>query len=52
MGNNANEGAGFGTFNASGESEAQFQIGLSQIVCPVSAEIMSVILTPSSFPTN
>ncbi|KAK6224053.1 hypothetical protein LQW54_000200 [Pestalotiopsis sp. IQ-011] len=41
MGNNANEGAGFGTFNASGESEAQFQIGLSQIVCPVSAEIMN-----------
>ncbi|ETS75499.1 hypothetical protein PFICI_12443 [Pestalotiopsis fici W106-1] len=41
MGNNANEGAGFGTFNASGESETQFNIGLSAIVCPVSAEIKS-----------
>ncbi|KAI0127035.1 Alpha/Beta hydrolase protein [Xylariales sp. AK1849] len=39
MGNNANEGAGFGTFNATGESEAQFDIGLSLIVCPVSTEI-------------
>ena len=39
MGNNANEGAGFGTFNASGESETQFNIGLSAIVCPVSAEV-------------
>ncbi|KAI1873926.1 uncharacterized protein JN550_003195 [Neoarthrinium moseri] len=39
MGSNANEGAGFGTFNASGMSEAQFQIGLSAITCPVVKEI-------------
>ncbi|KAH6646040.1 Alpha/Beta hydrolase protein [Truncatella angustata] len=39
FGSNANEGAGFGTFNASGLSPSQVAIGLSQITCPVVKEV-------------
>ncbi|KAL4940304.1 Alpha/Beta hydrolase protein [Aspergillus oleicola] len=38
-GNNANEGASFGTFNASGESTENYQAGLSAITCPVASEV-------------
>ncbi|KAL4957589.1 Alpha/Beta hydrolase protein [Aspergillus filifer] len=38
-GNNANEGASFGTFNASGESPENYQAGLSAITCPVASEV-------------
>ncbi|KAH7233120.1 Alpha/Beta hydrolase protein [Fusarium tricinctum] len=39
FGNNANEGAGFGAYNESGQSAAQTAIGLNAIVCPVAAEV-------------
>ncbi|KAF4451650.1 hypothetical protein F53441_5329 [Fusarium austroafricanum] len=39
FGNNANEGAGFGTYNASGLSPSQTAIGLQAITCPVAAEV-------------
>jgi hypothetical protein len=39
MGNNANEGAGFGAYNASGVSPSQVAIGLQAITCPVATEI-------------
>jgi len=42
MGCNSNEGAGFGTFNASGLSPLQYQIGLAAIVCPVVKEVQYV----------
>ncbi|KAI6771474.1 hypothetical protein HG531_009099 [Fusarium graminearum] len=39
FGNNANEGAGFGTYNKSGVSASQLAIGRAAIVCPVAAEV-------------
>ncbi|KAH6889353.1 Alpha/Beta hydrolase protein [Thelonectria olida] len=39
MGVNANEGAGFGTYNPTGVTETQWNIGLNAIVCPVVKEI-------------
>lgn len=39
MGVNANEGAGFGTFNPTGVTATQWAIGLNAIVCPVVKEI-------------
>ncbi|RDW76898.1 Carboxylic ester hydrolase [Aspergillus mulundensis] len=42
-GNNANEGASFGTFNASGESRENYEIGLSAITCPVASEVRNRI---------
>ncbi|KAK0390502.1 hypothetical protein NLU13_0006 [Sarocladium strictum] len=38
-GSNTNEGAGFGTFNASGLSPGQYQTGLNAITCPVAREV-------------
>ncbi|KAF5708094.1 triacylglycerol lipase V precursor [Fusarium mundagurra] len=39
FGNNANEGAGFGTYDPNGITPAQTAIGLQAIVCPVAAEV-------------
>ncbi|KAL4916783.1 carboxylesterase [Aspergillus aurantiobrunneus] len=39
MGSNANEGASFGTFNASGQSAENYKIGLAAITCPVAGEV-------------
>ncbi|KAL4933180.1 Alpha/Beta hydrolase protein [Aspergillus undulatus] len=38
-GSNENEGASFGTFNASGESPENYQAGLNTITCPVACEV-------------
>ncbi|KAG9253016.1 Alpha/Beta hydrolase protein [Emericellopsis atlantica] len=38
-GSNANEGAGFGTFDPNGMSPGQYQTGLNAITCPVAREV-------------
>ncbi|KAK9414310.1 putative Alpha/Beta hydrolase protein [Seiridium unicorne] len=41
FGSNANEGAGFGTFNDAGVSPSQVATGLSVITCPVVQEVQA-----------